>query len=452
MTAVKGMDILPVRDKSPDAKADVKMKEEPSSFDKMMARKTSEEEKGPDRNMKPARAEDPVSSKAYSAKKIAALLKANGEEGSELKEISLNQASGLELINLPDETAVELSFPIPRDNEETLELISRFLDGEISSDDLDLLVSLDKDVTGGRDLLKLEGNLKELIAEVVEGNDEVQAEEGDLLKGILTEDGELVYFEEVSLDRENKISLKNSDSTLKAADTKNKATIEINVQDLRTAQNRSGEENRELASLQGKTEGEDFRNALENPGGDQTDLDLGDDLLAGPADRLISAEGAGGKLEAPVSREVSRMFQDYMNETGNKELVRKIDFILKNDNAGEIKLILKPEALGNVRINLSLNDNHLAGKIFVDNSSVRDIFLNNMDELTSILKENGYEEAALEVWVGQEGRDGSEREQQSEQGEDKSFRSVKGLERLEESVPHTAAAYSSDSGQVNLII
>ena len=457
MTAVKGIEMLPLKESRNDSSLDVRKKGSLSPFEKLLKKEdAAEKADGPERNLKPAAAEEPVRPKVYSAKKIASLIKTGREEGilgTEARpDFSVLSQGGEQIPVMLDLTsAVNASrniseLQLPENQEEVMDLISRFLQGDVTPEELEALAGLEKGNPAEEIPFPLTGKMKELLSlreETGEGD-----EENHSLKGILTEDGELLYFEEAS--RSEKAALLKSerlaDGLESGRDGKNKIQVEINVTDLRTA--RSGEirgQEQAAALNHGVVKISDQADSSDPVG------DLADDLIAGPAEKMFSAEGGGGKLEAPVAKEVSRMFQDYMNETGNRELVRKIDFILKNDNQGEIKLILKPEALGNVRINLSLNENHIAGKIFVDNSSVRDIFLNNMDQLTSILKENGYEDAALEVWIGQDNR--NDRGQDSaENGEDTKRRSAKGLERLEESVPHTAAMDGSDNGQVNLII
>ena len=65
-----------------------------------------------------------------------------------------------------------------------------------------------------------------------------------------------------------------------------------------------------------------------------------------------------------------------------------------------MRLILKPESLGRVRINLNLNNDHIAGRIIVENSSVKDMFESNLQNLQNAFKSEGYASASLEVSVG----------------------------------------------------
>jgi len=95
-------------------------------------------------------------------------------------------------------------------------------------------------------------------------------------------------------------------------------------------------------------------------------------------------------------------FLEYLRENGNTNIVRNANIILKENNEGEIKLLMKPESLGYVRIKLMLNDSHIAGRIIVDNHNVKEIFENNIENLIKSFKESGYSSATIDVAVGGE--------------------------------------------------
>ncbi len=89
------------------------------------------------------------------------------------------------------------------------------------------------------------------------------------------------------------------------------------------------------------------------------------------------------------------------------QIVKNAGVVLRDGDAGEIRLVLKPESLGSVRIRLDLKDNLVSGKIFVENDSVRQLFQQNLDGLYQALRDGGFQTASLNVSVG--GRDGGER-------------------------------------------
>ncbi|MDR1933510.1 MAG: flagellar hook-length control protein FliK [Spirochaetales bacterium] len=92
-----------------------------------------------------------------------------------------------------------------------------------------------------------------------------------------------------------------------------------------------------------------------------------------------------------------------MREEANAQIVKSARFILTDKNEGEIRLVLKPESLGEVRIRLSMQDNLIGGRIFVENESVREVFEQNMPNLSSAFRESGFEMGSMNVSVGNGG-------------------------------------------------
>lgn len=144
----------------------------------------------------------------------------------------------------------------------------------------------------------------------------------------------------------------------------------------------------------------------------------------------------------------SRLLQQ-LKTMGNREVVRQASIVLKNNNSAEIRLNLKPEKLGNVRIRLNLQDNNIVGKIIVENSSVREVFEQNLEALYRGFRQEGFENASLNVSVN----DGQAGKRQREEGS-KSFYSADSEKSLSESTAAegTATLAYENEGLVNLII
>jgi flagellar hook-length control protein FliK len=83
--------------------------------------------------------------------------------------------------------------------------------------------------------------------------------------------------------------------------------------------------------------------------------------------------------------------------------------ILVRDGGGEIRLVLRPESLGSVRINVTIENGSLEGRIFVENASVRDVIESNLASLRAALREEGFANAALDVSVDERGQGGQRR-------------------------------------------
>lgn len=158
----------------------------------------------------------------------------------------------------------------------------------------------------------------------------------------------------------------------------------------------------------------------------------------------VSAEGDGGKVQAPVTRLLS---QQLKNQT-NQDIAKNINFVMKDNNQGEIKLILKPEALGQVKIHLDLNENNIVGRIVVENNSVRQAFNDNLSALSEALKEQGFDNASLDVSVG--GRDGEKQQQQGERNQP--YYSER-LRQWDDGVPTVSEqGIYAESGHIDLVV
>ena len=107
---------------------------------------------------------------------------------------------------------------------------------------------------------------------------------------------------------------------------------------------------------------------------------------------------------SPVAPQDAAAFQKFLVEKGYGQLVEQARIILSNDNKGEIHMTLYPETLGKIKVALNLNDNHLAGEIFVENQSVKEIMQDNMGQLLQSFRDGGFGEMNIQVSVGNDQR------------------------------------------------
>ncbi|GAB4366853.1 MAG: hypothetical protein Kow009_03650 [Spirochaetales bacterium] len=124
--------------------------------------------------------------------------------------------------------------------------------------------------------------------------------------------------------------------------------------------------------------------------------------LSGESPRTTDQTGRA-TLSVPGGRET---FLQQMQEKGNAQIVQQAQFLLKNQEEGEIRLNLKPERLGEVRIRLHLQDRLIGGHITVENSTVKELFEQNKGDLAQAFQEQGFEMSQLEVSVGNDPRKG----------------------------------------------
>jgi flagellar hook-length control protein FliK len=131
--------------------------------------------------------------------------------------------------------------------------------------------------------------------------------------------------------------------------------------------------------------------------------------LPGSANQTYPQE-RGTAPGIPLPESFQRVWQDKMVP----EVVKHTGIIVRDGGEGEIRLILKPETLGNVRIRISINNNSVEGRIVVENNSVKELFDASLDNLKASLRQEGFQSASLEVSVGnQKTRQEAENRQQA---------------------------------------
>jgi flagellar hook-length control protein FliK len=125
-------------------------------------------------------------------------------------------------------------------------------------------------------------------------------------------------------------------------------------------------------------------------------------VKGGGQDGAVS-RGADPGSNTKANPGVLNTLRQTLAENVNGEIVRTAHMVVRGSDTGEIRLNLKPETLGNVRIMLQMNDGHIAGQIIVENSSVREVFEQNLASLIKAFTESGLEAGALDVTVADSG-------------------------------------------------
>jgi flagellar hook-length control protein FliK len=175
----------------------------------------------------------------------------------------------------------------------------------------------------------------------------------------------------------------------------------------------------------GKTS-EEATAALRNQQGLSADKDVSATLSPRPATAYNSAGNVSFK-QAPPAVPAGQTPLERFREMAGNELVKATNLILR-DGGGEIRLVLKPESLGSVRIKMHLVDNTIEGKIVVDNQAVKQVIDGNLDSLMRALRAEGFQGATLQVSVGGQNADNG-RQTQDEKPEALRRVNAQGFER-----------------------
>lgn len=104
---------------------------------------------------------------------------------------------------------------------------------------------------------------------------------------------------------------------------------------------------------------------------------------------------------AGAPKTVTQAFEDILarelHQNLNNDIVRQASVVLKDGGEGTIKLSLKPESLGNVKIRLEMADNKITGHIIVESDEALRAFEREVSSLEQAFKESGFEGADLEM-------------------------------------------------------
>ncbi len=153
------------------------------------------------------------------------------------------------------------------------------------------------------------------------------------------------------------------------------------------------------------------------------------------ADGLRTEAGRPGASTLEGGRDVApRHLQQQLKDFATGDVVRHARFVVKENSGGEIRLLLRPKELGTVRVRLEVQDNRIAGRIIVENTTVREAFEQTLPELQRAFREAGLDTGSLEVSVGDHGEKAGEQHGGNAQR-------GRAIEELAESVPDVEGSF-----------
>ncbi len=140
-----------------------------------------------------------------------------------------------------------------------------------------------------------------------------------------------------------------------------------------------------------------------------------------------TAASSGSNFQAMLTNQLQNNAADF---------VRAGNILLKDHDSGQIKLILHPESLGNVKIDLQISDKLITGRITVASQEALNAFKESAESIRQAFVNSGFESAAFDVSMA--GQGGFAGESGAQNQDDAGRRLLRGI------------AYGADSGGADL--
>jgi hypothetical protein len=143
-------------------------------------------------------------------------------------------------------------------------------------------------------------------------------------------------------------------------------------------------------------------NAAEGPRGDAREIAL----------ELRLPEQNAPSVETSWETRSSQAFEDLLarelHQNFNNDIVRHASMILRDEGRGTIRLALRPESLGHVKIRLEMAENKITGHIVVESEEALRAFEREIHSLEQAFKDSGFQGASLEMSLASDGRGAGE--------------------------------------------
>jgi flagellar hook-length control protein FliK len=123
---------------------------------------------------------------------------------------------------------------------------------------------------------------------------------------------------------------------------------------------------------------------------------------------------ATNNWETKASQSLENMLARELHQNFNNDIVRHASVALRDGNEGTIRLALKPESLGNVKIHLELAENKIIGHIVVESEEALRAFEREISSLEKAFRDSGFDAANLEMSLAHDGRGAENQWQEAE--------------------------------------
>jgi hypothetical protein len=137
-------------------------------------------------------------------------------------------------------------------------------------------------------------------------------------------------------------------------------------------------------------------------GGETKTLELTVNLHTDTQDR----EALQNPRETPLTRNFEDLLARELSQNLNGAIVRQAQVLLRDGGEGTIRLALRPETLGNVKIQLELAEKKITGHIIVESNEALRAFEREIHSLEQAFKDSGFGETSLDMSLAS-GSDGN---------------------------------------------
>jgi flagellar hook-length control protein FliK len=117
-----------------------------------------------------------------------------------------------------------------------------------------------------------------------------------------------------------------------------------------------------------------------------------------------AGQSAQTTWEVKASNAMENMLARELHQNFNGDIVRHASMALKNGGESIIRLNLKPESLGNVKIRLEMTDNKVTGFIIVESEEALNAFRKELSSLEQAFKDAGFSDANLDLSLADDGK------------------------------------------------
>ena len=168
-----------------------------------------------------------------------------------------------------------------------------------------------------------------------------------------------------------------------------------------------------------------------------------------------SSKGFGAEAGDRPAASFAENLATRLRDGGSMDIVRSAQIVLKDGDAGLIRLRLDPESLGGVKIELKMADKQISARIIVESDLAGQAFRSSLDSLRDAFASSGFETTSIEVEVrdGQAGTadSGSGGGDDDGTGDNQDPYTARKVGEFGDAVPAADAAYRR-YGMIDLVV